>query len=172
VLPARGYHAARVDDIVEVAGVSHGSFYRYFHNKDDFFQALAEEASASMIELLADFPALGDDGVVRRWLDEWFATYASNGGVISTWQEMHASDPELVVFSQQVAASVLAQLAQLLEVRGFQDPSVEALALLALVERVPFNVFTLQFTTQADAIEAMVTIIRCGFTGPPAVGAR
>ena len=45
VLPAHGYHAARVDDIVEVAGVSHGSFYRYFENKDDFFRVLAEDAS-------------------------------------------------------------------------------------------------------------------------------
>ena len=44
VLPARGYHDARVDDIVAAAGVSHGSFYRYFENKDDFFRVLAEEA--------------------------------------------------------------------------------------------------------------------------------
>ena len=46
VLPDRGYHDARVDDIVEAAGVSHGSFYRYFENKDDFFRVLAEQASA------------------------------------------------------------------------------------------------------------------------------
>ena len=35
--------------------------------------------------------------------------------------------------------------------------------LLALIERVPYSVYTLQFTSEADAIEAMVTTIRRGF---------
>jgi len=165
VLPARGFHDARVDDIVEVAGVSHGSFYRYFDNKDHFFRVLAEEASTPMIELLQGFPTAGGEAMVVRWLDEWFATYESNGGVISAWQEMHASEAELLAFSQQVAASVLAHLVRVLEARGFLDPVVEAVALLALVERVPHNVFTLQLTKPADAIDAMVTIVQRGFTG-------
>jgi AcrR family transcriptional regulator len=171
VLPARGFHDARVDDIVEVAGVSHGSFYRYFDNKDHFFRVLAEEASTPMIELLQGFPTAGGEAVVVRWLDEWFAAYESNGGVISAWQEMHASEPELVAFSQQVAASVLAHLVKVLEARGLLDPVVEAVALLALIEREPHNVFTLQLTTQADAIAAMVTIVQRGFTGPGPHGA-
>jgi AcrR family transcriptional regulator len=165
VLPARGYHDARVDDIVEVAGVSHGSFYRYFENKDDFFRVLAEQASTRMIELLDQFPDGADADALHRWLDDWFDTYQSNGGVISTWQEMHASDPTLVAFSQEVAASVLARLMEVLQPRGFGDPVVEALALLALIERLPYSVFTLRFTAQSDAIDAMVTIIRRGFMG-------
>jgi AcrR family transcriptional regulator len=165
VLPARGYHDARVDDIVEVAGVSHGSFYRYFDNKDDFFRVLAEQASRRMIELLDQFPDDGDPDALHGWLDDWFATYESNGGVISTWQEMHASEPTLVEFGQQVAASVLARLMEVLQPRGFGDPVVDALALLALIERIPYSVFTLGFTEQADAKDAMVTIIRRGFMG-------
>ncbi len=167
VLPARGYHDARVDDIVELAGVSHGSFYRYFDNKDDFFRVLAEQASRRMIELLDQFPDDADANALRDWLDDWFTTYESNGGVISTWQEMHASEPALVEFGQQVAAAVLARLMQVLEGRGFGDPMVDALALLALIERVPYSVFTLRFTERADAIVAMVTIIRRGFMGLP-----
>jgi len=165
VLPARGYHDARVDDIVEVAGVSHGSFYRYFENKDDFFRVLAEDASTRMVELLEVFPADGDTATLHRWLDEWFATYQSNGGVISTWQEMQASDPQLVSFSQQVAASVVARLMDVLDERGFGDPLVDALALLAVIERMPYSVFTLRFTKRTDAIDAMVTMVRRGFLG-------
>jgi AcrR family transcriptional regulator len=167
VLPTRGYHDARVDDIVEVAGVSHGSFYRYFDNKDDFFRVLAEQASRRMIELLDVFPDDADADALRRWLDDWFTTYESNGGVISTWQEMHASEPTLVAFGQQVAAAVLARLMEVLDQRGFGDPVVDALALLALIERIPYSVFTLGFTAQTDAIEAMVTIIRRGLMGLP-----
>jgi AcrR family transcriptional regulator len=165
VLPDRGYHDARVDDIVEVAGVSHGSFYRYFDNKDDLFRVLAEQASTRMIELLEEFPDDAERDALHRWLDDWFATYQSNGGVISTWQEMHASDPELVAFSQGVATSVLLRLMEVLEQRGFGDPVVEGLALLALIERIPYSVYTLRFAEQPDAIDAMVTIIRRGFMG-------
>ncbi|MEO7429397.1 MAG: TetR/AcrR family transcriptional regulator [Acidimicrobiales bacterium] len=167
VLPARGYHDARVDDIVEVAGVSHGSFYRYFENKDDFFRALAEGASTRMIELLHEFPADDDPAALHRWFDAWFTTYGSNGGVISTWQEMQGAHPELVDFSQRVGASVVAQLVEVLDQRGFGDSTVDALALLALIERLPYSVFTLRFTKQADAIDAMVTIFRQGFMGLP-----
>lgn len=167
VLPARGFHDARVDDIVAVAGVSHGSFYRYFDNKDDFFRVLAEQASRRMIELLDQFPDSADSDALRSWLDDWFAAYESNGGVISTWQEMHASEPTLVEFGQQVAGAVLARLMQVLEARGFGDPMVDGLALLALIERMPYSVFTLRFTERADAIGAMVTIIRRGFMGLP-----
>jgi AcrR family transcriptional regulator len=167
VLPARGYHDARVDDIVEVAGVSHGSFYRYFENKDDFFRVLAEDASTRMIELVNAFPTDDDTGALRAWLAEWFAAYDSNGGVISTWQEMHAHDPALVQFSEEVAAVVLTRLIRVLEDRGFGDSTVEAFALLALIERIPYSVYTLRFREQPEAIEAMVSIIRRAFMGLP-----
>lgn len=172
VLPARGYHDARVDDVVELAGISHGSFYRYFANKEDFFRVLAEEASTDLIDLLDQFPADVHPGALRPWLEDWFSTYDANGGVISTWQEIHGPDPDLLSFSQQVAAAALARLADVLDQRGFGDPLVDALALLALVERIPYSVFTLGFTDRHDAIDAMVVIIRRGFLGLADAGGR
>jgi AcrR family transcriptional regulator len=166
VLPARGYHDTRVDDIVAAAGVSHGTFYRYFDNKDDFFRVLAEEASAAMIELLDRFRPDGDAGKLRAWLRDWFATYASNGGVISTWQEMLTNDL-LARLSREVAASVLARLAQALASRGFGDPEVDAVTFLAVVERMPYSAFTLGFTTEDGAVEATATIVRRGLFGLP-----
>lgn len=169
VLPARGYHDTRVDDIVTAAGVSHGTFYRYFENKDDFFRALAEGASTRMIELLDQLRPDGDIDELRSWLREWFTTYESNGGVISTWQEMQTNE-ELAAFSKQVAASVLTRLVRVLETRTFGDPTVDAITLLALIERLPYSVYTLQFTSQDDAIETMITIIRRGFLALPDPG--
>ena len=161
VLPARGYHDARVDDIVAAAGVSHGTFYRYFSNKDDFFRTLAEAASARMIELLdrLELDAPSDD--LRAWLREYFAAYKADGGVISTWQEMQTNEA-LAAFSQQVAASVYTRLVRLLDRRDFGDPVVDAVALLALIERGPYSVYTLHFATEADVIEATITVIRRG----------
>jgi AcrR family transcriptional regulator len=165
VLPARGYHDARVDDLVDAAGVSHGSFYRYFENKDDFFRVLAEQASGRMIELLDAFPDVDDLPALRAWLGEWFAAYRGNGGVISTWQEMQAADPALQEFSLAVATSVLERLVDILDGRGFGDPVGDALPLLAVIERLPYSVYTLGFATEQEAIEAMAVIIRRGFMG-------
>ena len=169
VLPARGYHDARVDDIVEAAGVSHGTFYRYFENKDDFFRVLAEGASSGLIQLLDELQLDAEVDELRRWLGEWFAAYEGNGGVISTWQEMQTNE-ELAAFSQQVAASVITRLVRLLERRDFGDPTVDAMTFLALIERLPYSVYTLGFTDEADAIEAMITIIRRGFLALPEAG--
>ncbi|MCU1451867.1 MAG: regulatory protein TetR [Acidimicrobiales bacterium] len=168
VLPARGYHDARVDDIVAAAGVSHGSFYRYFDDKDDFFRALAQEAGGQMVELLGRLPVDGDVEELRAWLEEWFDSYQSNGGVITTWQEMQEAGDELVAFSQRVAASITTALVTMLEARGFGDALVDALILLALIERLPYRAFTLGFITRRAAVDATVTIVRRGLMAQPA----
>jgi AcrR family transcriptional regulator len=162
VLPARGYHDARVDDVVEVAGVSHGTFYRYFSNMDDFFRVLAEDASTRMIDLIDRFQLDLEPDELRAWLRDWFAAYESDGGVISAWQEMQTNE-DLAAFSTQVAASVFTRLVRIMEGREFGDPVVASVTLLALIERVPYSVYTLGFIPEADGIESMVTVIRRGF---------
>jgi AcrR family transcriptional regulator len=161
VLPARGYHDARVDDIVATAGVSHGTFYRYFANKDDFFRVLAQAASVRMIELLDRLDLEAAPEALRAWLDDYFAAYEADGGVISTWQEMQ-TNAELAEFSRQVAASVFTRLVRLLDRRAFGVAVVDAVTLLALIERAPYSVYTLGFMSRDDAIESTITIIRRG----------
>ena len=162
VLPARGYHDTRVDDIVAVAGVSHGTFYRYFENTDDFFRVLAGAASARMVKLIDQLDLGTSEDDLRAWLKDWLNAYEADGGVISTWQEMWTS-PELAEFSRKVAASVFTRLVRLLDRRDFGDPTVDATTFLSLVERVPYSVYTLQYMAPEDAVESMVTVIRRGF---------
>src|SRR5881396_1218019 len=59
VFERRGYHAARVDDIVKVARTSHGTFYLYFANKADLFRALLGDVATELSELSS---SLGDIG--------------------------------------------------------------------------------------------------------------
>src|SRR5215213_8802094 len=103
VLPRRGYQDTRVDDIVAAAAVSHGTFYRYFDNKDDFFRVLAETASGRMLDLLDGLRIDAAPEELRTWLRAWFDSYEADGGVLSSWQEMR-SNAELAEFSTRVAA--------------------------------------------------------------------
>ena len=162
VLPGRGYHDVRVDDIVAEAGVSHGTFYRYFANRDDFVRVLADAASGDTIALLDRLDLAAPPDELRSWLRDWLAAYRANGGVISTWQEMQASD-DLAPLAGSMAGAVFGRLVRLLERRDFGNPLVDATTLLALVERVPFSVYALGFTSEDDAVETMLVAIRRGF---------
>ena len=51
VFARRGYHAARVDDIVRAARTSHGTFYLYFTNKEDLLRALAVDCAHDLTDL-------------------------------------------------------------------------------------------------------------------------
>ncbi|MCK5430999.1 MAG: TetR family transcriptional regulator [Anaerolineales bacterium] len=46
VFSNKGYEAARLEDIAEMAGVTRGAIYFHFGNKAGLFMALVEDASA------------------------------------------------------------------------------------------------------------------------------
>ena len=60
VFAKRGYHATRVNDVVEIAKTSHGTFYLYFSNKEDLLRALVAEAAGEaqiLYDALSTLPA-------------------------------------------------------------------------------------------------------------------
>src|SRR5437660_11467932 len=61
VFEKRGYHAARVDDIVKVARTSHGTFYLYFANKEDLFRALLADVAEEVTALAVTLGPVGSD---------------------------------------------------------------------------------------------------------------
>ncbi len=164
VLPARGYHDTRVDDIAEAAGLSHGTFYRYFDNKDGLFRVLADAAAGRAVALVDRLQVDGPRDDVLAWVAAWLDTYRDDGGIISTWQEMRTS-PELTAFSQEVAAALFTRLVRLLEQRDFGNPEADATSMLALLERLPNHVHTLGFISEEGGIESMTTILRRGYFG-------
>ena len=57
----RGFNGVRVDDVVRRAGISHGTFYLYFSNKEDLFKALLRDALHDMEIVAGDFPVVTSD---------------------------------------------------------------------------------------------------------------
>ena len=82
----RGFHGVRVDDVVRRAGISHGTFYLYFSNKEDLFKALLKDALHDMEIVAGDFPVVTSDDtglkVLRQWVRNFFKAYAAHATVI------------------------------------------------------------------------------------------
>src|SRR2546421_5870698 len=91
VLEKRGYHAARVDDIVKVARTSHGTFYLYFANKEDLFRALLIDVAEEMTTLADSLGDVRSDESgfteLRGWLGRFCDLYGHYGPVIRAWTE-------------------------------------------------------------------------------------
>jgi len=175
VLTERGYHAARVDDIVRVADLSHGTFYLYFANKEDLFRALATECATEMTALAATLGPITPDaaghGELARWLAQFIATYRRYGAVIRAWMEDQV-DRELMRVGLKAFAAINTSLQERFDEANPQhlhDPQAATAAMLAMVERLAY------FTSSRDlgfddeaVVETLATMLHRGVFGAPA----
>jgi AcrR family transcriptional regulator len=142
VFAAKGYHETRVDDVVEAAGVSHGTFYRYFDNKDHVFRVIAGRSGQRVFRALAQLPAIADNpGAststrrLRKWVADYSATWAEEGPIFRIWVEALGHDKELSSVTVRAMDAVRAGLARFLAPRHFGDTDMDAFLLLALLDR-------------------------------------
>ena len=173
VLAARGYHAARVDDVVKAAGVSHGTFYLYFPNKEALVLALAERCAhdlGALVGRLGDIPAdASGRTAVREWLTGFVAIYRSYGVVIRSWVENQVGNPELTQLGLDTFADVAAQLAGRMERSHPDDAALRVTALVSLMERFTFLVTTRDLGDEGRVLDTAATVIHQGFfAGTPA----
>ncbi|WP_367325523.1 TetR/AcrR family transcriptional regulator [Streptomyces sp. HUAS ZL42] len=54
VFAERGYHATGIADIARELGAGHGTFYRYFRNKEDIARSLVSRAQGQLLDAIAD----------------------------------------------------------------------------------------------------------------------
>jgi AcrR family transcriptional regulator len=171
VLAERGYHAARVDDVVRLADVSHGTFYLYFSNKEDLFRALAVRCADEMTELVASLGEVAPDasGVaeLRRWLGEFVATYRRYGVVIRGWMEDQVVSRDLSRLGartfEQIAGSLVERLA---DRKGGErrQAEVDAAAMLAMVERSTYFLTSRGLSvSDQEFVDTLARVVHRGF---------
>ena len=90
-----GYNAARISDMVRLAGISQGNFYRHFQSKDEILLAvlegpLEELRRSSSVHSGTDL-VLADLVAANR---AFFSTYARHRHVIRVMREAAATNPE------------------------------------------------------------------------------
>jgi len=172
VFAERGFHAARVDDIVRAARTSHGTFYLYFANKEELLRALAIQCAEEMGALAGGLGAVTSDeaGAVelRRFLETFFSTYARFGPVLRAWMEGNIEDREtsqlgVVAFTDIATAFGM----RMRETGAAGDPATVA-ALMALLERFAYFMVSRQLEFDTDELFDTVTrVVHRGFFGAP-----
>jgi AcrR family transcriptional regulator len=171
VFERRGFHAARVDDVVKRAKTSHGTFYLYFSNKEDLFKALALVAMddmATLADTLPDFGSVEDPrGELRAWVTSFFNIYASHGTVIKSWTENSSIDNELGVAGTRLLRVIGAALGKHIPERPGLDPETAGMALLSMLERVNYLLQTGQIKHDREVmLETITTAAWDGFLKP------
>ncbi len=174
VFEKRGYHAARVDDIVKVARTSHGTFYLYFANKEDLLRAMVLDASSQLAELAESLPDISPDddgfGLLRHWLDQYIGVYERTGPVLRAWTEAAIDTREF----RQLGAENLQRFTQALGSRIREtsagqvqfEPNVAAVAFISMIERFSYLVFTQGLPFARDqVIDTLSVITHAGLFG-------
>jgi AcrR family transcriptional regulator len=173
VLEKRGYHAARVDDIVKVARTSHGTFYLYFANKEDLFRALladvAEEVS-TLSETLG--PVTADEAgyrELRGWLGRFSDLYVHYGPVIRAWTEAEVEGDDVGRMGEEVLTAMVTALVNRISESNDSDdfdPQVAALATVAMIERLHYYLLSRQIDTpRDDLLDTLATVLHVGVFG-------
>jgi AcrR family transcriptional regulator len=124
VFAARGFAATRLDDVARRAGISKGTLYLYFRNKEDLFKAMVRETLVPNIALAE--AQLGDDAtptpeLLSHVLRGMVSVIASPIGAIPKLVISEAGNfPDLARFYvEEVVARGLGVLGRLLA-RGVQ----------------------------------------------------
>jgi AcrR family transcriptional regulator len=174
VLTEKGYHAARVDDIVRAADVSHGTFYLYFSNKQDLLRAMAGHCAEEMVGVIEALgpvdPGPSGRATLRAWLGDFVDNYRTYGVVIRAWMEDTVADRELVKLGGDTFGDVTESLVARIREAGspaVQSPELAAAALLAMIERFTYFITSrdLSFSGDDAALDTLASVIHRGFFG-------
>jgi len=168
VFARRGYHQARVDDIVRAARTSHGTFYLYFANKEDLLRQLAVECAEAIEELATRVPPVTPDAAGRdalhAYLGSFLETYGHYGVVIRAWMENQVSDRKVDRLGVDAFTHIAEAFAVRLHEAGAPDDEATVASLMAMLERTSYAMTSRDLGVDRDvALDTLTTVIHRGF---------
>ena len=139
-----GFLDARITDIAERAGLSHGSFYHYFDSKEQVFREVADaqEALLTAPDETADEPAASEYERILRANRRYLERYRDNGKIMGVIEEVSRYDKSVNegrMQRQKHFAERAERAIRRLQDEGDADPTIDpevaALALGSMVGR-------------------------------------
>jgi AcrR family transcriptional regulator len=169
----RGFNGVRVDDVVRRAGISHGTFYLYFSNKEDLFRALLRDALHDMEIVAGDFPVVTSDEtgltVLRQWVRKFFAAYDAHATVIRILSSADLVPDEVygdglrLFFSIAEAMTTGMTAAAAAAGRHQEHAELTAVACLMMLERVNYLISTEVELPVAEMADRIADIMFAAF---------
>ena len=149
VFEKSGFLNARVSDIAEQAGLSHGSFYHYFDSKEEIFREVAETVEERLSAPLGDVildrnsnatPVERISEAVRRHMQ----SYRDQAPIMGVIEQVYRYDEQVKAarirrhrhYNQQVELAI-AQLQRRGVADARLDPAVASLVLGSMTSRFP-----------------------------------
>lgn len=129
-----GYHATSVPDIVQAAGVGHGTFYEYFRNRRAILLALTAELAGHRPPSLAS-QSLGER--IRSEIFWYLSDHVEHLTLSKVWHEASNFDSEIAEARRRERAHRVERVRRGIDaamVRSGIDPAVAAAALTAMME--------------------------------------
>ncbi len=165
----KGYVDTRVADIVERAGVAHGTFYTYFDSKEAVLWAIAADLNEAIAATARGVRAeVGGDEVRaielanRRYLE----VYLANRKVMRLMEEVAAFNPEMRAARQRTRVRFVDQTVRSIErlqAAGVADPGLDATyaahALVSMVSHFAYAMVASGATLDADTAVATLTAL-------------
>jgi len=142
VFLAKGYFGTSIDDVVDAAGVSRGSFYTYYPTKRDLLVRIGNETYAAMDGLIAAMDAVADAGgpdAVERIVTLYLQMLEENGAFLTVWGQAGFRDEELRRAGMRAKIRTSRRIAAVLEKLGAmptgQEPGLVTLAFEVMIDR-------------------------------------
>ena len=161
-----GFGDARITDIADRAGVSHGTFYTYFTSKEGVFRVVADMTVGEIFTATRLGPETGDDPVsrVQASIRLYLNAYRTHAKIIMVLEEVSSRDDHfrrLWVDLRQVFADRAAARIEHLQRDGLADPrlapATAALALGGMVEHFAHVWLALDQAFDEDHVVATLT---------------
>jgi AcrR family transcriptional regulator len=147
IFEEQGYFDARISDIAERAGLSHGSFYHYFESKE---QAFREVASAVDLELSAPFQdvilaPLSNDPPhdrIHEAVRQHFERYAREARILGVIEQVARHDEVVNAVRSELHGRMTEQIAESigeLQERRLADPTLDPMLTAAALGAMTFR---------------------------------
>lgn len=127
VVEERGHDEARVDDIVDSAGLSHGTFYLYFRDREDLLRSLIRLTSRQLRPLGQQLHGVPSAEALATWIEQAILEFDKHAEVLRAARALSSDEA--------VAELVEPLSAWLGRLPGAQSPRISAGLLVWHIER-------------------------------------
>ena len=149
VVEERGHDEARVDDIVDRAGLSHGTFYLYFRDREDLLHSLVRLAGRELEPLGAELRGVPDVDALARWIERVIREFDKHAEVLRAARALS---------TDEAASGLVEPLARWFErLPGAASPQLSANLLVWHIERAAVRDDIVDHEALAAAIIRSVT---------------